>query len=358
MPLLRIFSASEQVANYLREEIRSRRLQGGMPGSRRLAKELNIGKNTIDPALAILEEEGYLVSQGPARRRLIRIPEGAKTSTANPLRVAVMLYDPEDREWAFSLKLQSRLQKAGWQVQYAPKTLKELSMEPERIAKSIEAIEADAWIVFAASREVLEWFAKRSTPVMACFGRSEKLAIAQTGVITSEARVELVRKLHALGHRRIVMLSERVRRDPKPGVPEQSVLDEMKRLGIKTGPYNLPDWDDTPEGLRDCLDSLFEVTPPQALIIATPNLFLCTYNYLRNKGISAPKDVSLTCVEYAPMFKWLQPEPARIEFDSDKVVHQIFRWLRSVERGKPTKVKAHVKARLTEGGTIGTAMTT
>lgn len=45
-------------------------------------------------------------------------------------------------------------------------------------------------------------------------------------------------------------------------------LDKLEALGIPTGPYNLPDWDDTPEGLNQRLDSLFPHSPPTALIVA------------------------------------------------------------------------------------------
>jgi len=346
-------STSQQLAAHLKTEIHKGAFGEAMPGIKQLKRTLGVNSRAVEDALHQLESEGLLVPQGAGRPRLIRIPKDSGRSAQ--LRVAIMRHEPEDKAWTFALKLHSRLQDAGWQVHYAPKTLKELGMDPQRVGPCVQSVEADARVVIGASREVLEWFARRPTPVMSCFGRPEKTAIAQTGVITSTARVELVRRLHALGHRRIVMLSERMRRLPQPGVPEQSVLDEMERLGIPTGAYNLPDWDDTPDGLRACLDSLFAVTPPEALIIGSPAMFLCVRDHLRDQGLQAPEDVSLICIEYDPTLAWLQPEPTRIESDSDQVVQQIFRWLRGVARGRPTKRKAHVEARLIEGGTVGPA---
>ena len=327
-----------------------------MPGGKQLKRTLGVNSRAAEDALRQLESEGFLLPQGPGRPRLIQIPQNAKRSAQ--LRVAILLHEPEDRVSTLTAELHSRLEKAGWQVHFAPKTLKELGMDPKRVAANVQSTEADAWIAIGASQEVLGWFLRRPTPVLSCFGRPEKMDIAQTGVITSIARIELVRKLHALGHRRIVMLSERLRREPKPGVPEQSVLDELERLGVKTGTYNLPDWDDTADGLRNCLDSLFAVTPPHALIIGTPWMFYCVHEHLLRKGIDAPKDVSLICVDRDPSFAWLHPEVSCIKSDLGKIAQHVVQWLRSVERGRPIKKKTYVKARLIDGGTIGKARET
>ena len=347
MPQPQILSAAEQMAAYLRDELHKRRWKGTMPGVGRLSRELDINKNTIEAALALLEKEGYLVNQGPARRRLIRIPEGAEGSTR--LRVGILLYD---KEWAPLQTLFGQLQNMGCEVRYAPKSLMELKMDPQRVARSIESVEVDAWVVVSASHEVLEWFAARPAPVIAVGGRARQLPIALTGIETSPARAELVRKLYGLGHRRIVMLSERVRRDP-PGAPERAVLEELERLGVATGAYNLPDWDDTPEGLRACLDSLFALTPPHALIAGTPEIFYCVRDHLQRQGIQAPRDVSIISIGHDPGFDWLQPGVSRIEYDVDKMIHQCVLWARSLARGKPSQRKSYIKARLVEGGMIG-----
>lgn len=278
---------------------------------------------------------------------------GVRTEKMTGLRVGILLCEPEDREWALPAKLFNKLQDAGYQVRYAPKTLKELGMDPKRVARSLESVEVDAWVVFAASHDVLEWFAGRPEPVIAYGGGVGISSIARTGAIVSPAMIEAVQRLYERGHRRIVMIGESVRRKPQIGVPEQRVLDEMQRLGIKTGSYNLPDWDDTPEGLQYCLDDLFAVTPPHALIMDTPVLFLAVLHHLQRKGIEAPRDVSLVAIGYDPQFKWFRPSISHIAFDTNAVVRRFLRWARSVEQGKPLTGSLSVQARLVEGGTIG-----
>ena len=59
-----ILSASEQVAEYLRDGLLRGAWSGEMPGTPQLAAELGIDRKTITAALGQLEEEGLLVAQG------------------------------------------------------------------------------------------------------------------------------------------------------------------------------------------------------------------------------------------------------------------------------------------------------
>jgi len=55
---LRIRSASEQLADFLKEEIRSRTWTGTMPGESWMVTQLQMGRDTMRAAMAHLEEEG------------------------------------------------------------------------------------------------------------------------------------------------------------------------------------------------------------------------------------------------------------------------------------------------------------
>lgn len=353
MPALQILTASEQVTAHLRRELLQGTWSGTMPGEQRLVAELGVSPSTVKAALRELEREGLLLPQGAGRRRLIRIPNNVKRESK--LRVAIMLYEPADKECILTLKLCALITESGFLFQFAPKSLMELKMDPQRVARSIRSIQVDAWIVNSASDEVLKYFSSLPTPVMACGGRSRPYRIAATAVSTAPTLVELVRKLHTLGHRRIVTISEKVCRIPKPGLPEQSILDEMERFGIKTGSYNLPDWDDTPEGLRACLDSLYCATPPHALIMGTPQLFIYARDHLLQRGIHAPRDVSMISVGDAAGFESLQPAVSRIAYDLEAMPRAMLRWLRNLQRGKPNQRRKIIKACLIEGATIGPA---
>ncbi len=351
MPL-RLLSHPEQVAAHLRDELRRGRWRGRMPGVLRLSAELDIGRNTIEAALQLLEQESVLVPQGAGRRRRIAVPHD---KVARPLRVAILDHDPPAVALAegYMAELLHLLGEAGHSAFFATKCLQELRMDVGRVARVVRQTEADAWVVSAGSREVLEWFATQPVPVLALFGRRDGLPIAGVGPDKGSAFVAITRRLIELGHRRIVLLTRRMRRLPAPGKVERAILDEMAAHGIETGLYNLPDWEETIEGFHRCLKELFRVTPPTALIVDEAPLLVATQQFLGERGLRVPGDVSLVCDDADPAFAWCQPTIAHIRWDSRPVVRRVVRWAANVSHGKPDRRQTLTKAEFVAGGTIG-----
>ena len=149
------------------------------------------------------------------------------------------------------------------------------------------------------------------------------------------------------------MLTRPERRNPKPGFLERAVLAEIESHGIPVGSYNLPNWDDTREGLHRCLDKLFLFTPPTALLIDEAAIFVATQQHLARQGIMAPQHVSLVCCDPDPIFAWFEPAVTHMRWDSRQMVRHIVRWVGSVARGQNIRRKAYTKAELVEGGTVG-----
>jgi DNA-binding LacI/PurR family transcriptional regulator len=165
----------------------------------------------------------------------------------------------------------------------------------------------------------------------------------------------LIQRLVELGHRRIVMLARSERLKPEPGGFERAFLGELEDHGITTWRYNLPDWDNTRESFHRCLDSLFEATPPTALIVQEAQFLAPTQQHLARRGILAPDHVSLVCADPDPSFAWSDPPIAHIRWDSRPVVRYIVRWAAKVSRGRSDRRKSFFKAEFIEGGTVGRA---
>jgi LacI family transcriptional regulator len=319
----------------------------------RLAAELGVHHTTAEEALQILEREGLLVAQGVGKRRMIRIPENF---TPPSLRVGILPYEESDRTlYHLLLDMQHKLHDAGHVVWFSPKSLHDLGMDAKRVASFVENIEVDAWVIMAGPRGVLEWFAQQPTPAFAVFGRRRGIPIAATGPDKLPALRRSVDRLVELGHRRIVILLREEHRKPKPGVFAQSLLKAMEAHGLQTGPFNLPDWENSAKDLRRCLDSLFRTTAPSALIIDESFLFTVAQQHLARGGILAPQHVSLVCSDPDPTFDWFHPSIAHIHWDVNKVVRRVVSWAGNVACGRMDRRQSHINAEFIEGGTIGPA---
>ena len=345
-------SAAEQAAAHLREELSRGRWSGTMPGQAKLAKELGVSRVTAEAALRQLETEGLLIGQGPGRSRLI--PDSGKDNS-KPLRVALLLHERNNEQNSYMVELRHALEEAGHTTLTANETLTDMMMDLQKVARLVKKTAADAWIVCAASRNVLEWFSQQPIASFALFGRRSSLPMPGTGPNKPPAIASITRHLIDLGHKRIVLLCRSLRRLPEPGTSEKAFLNELANHGLSAGTFNLPDWTETREGFQNVLDSLFRVTPPTALIIDEAPFVVATMQFLISRNLRIPEDVSIVGTDADPAFEWCEPQIAHIRWDAQPVVRRIVNWTKGVSRGKRDMRQTAVPAEFFVGGTTGPA---
>ncbi|MFU8848086.1 MAG: substrate-binding domain-containing protein, partial [Opitutales bacterium] len=343
----------DQAADVLRQGIMAGRWRETLPGRARLAVELGCSHRTAESALRCLLQEGLLVSEGAGRRRRIELP--AAGLQPHGLRVRMLLYEPASRHLDYLVELMHRLREAGHQVDFVEKSLIDLGMEVKRVARYVQTIEADAWVVVAASREVLEWFGGQVTPAFAIFGRMQNVAMAGGALQTADAYQTAVDDLVARQHRRIVLLAREERRKPGPGYPERCFLERLALHGLSVGAYNLPDWEDSPEGLKQLIEELCRYTPPTAMLIDGPHLFVAVREHLARLGIFAPEQISLVCKDASSILDWCVPSISRITWDPEPILRRVLRWTENVRRGQEDRGQNTYKARFEPVGTVGPA---
>jgi len=340
--VLKTSSITDQVTAHLREELRKGRWTGLMPGRDRLASELGVNGRTVERALAQLEKAGFLQSQGVGKRRRIVTSE-AKTT---PIRVEVILYEEADAQNDCILDLRHDLQSAGHLLTFAPQTLMKMKQDPARVEKMVGERAGRAWIVQSGSRPVLEWFVEQSIPAFALFGLMTGLPIAGAGPDKLPALREVIAHLYDLGHRKIVMLVREERRLSGYGIFEKVFLEELKNRGLSAGRYNLPEWEESAVGLRRCLESLLQLTPPTAILVTDPILYLAVKNYLADHRGAFLRKVALVCTDYDPRFDWCDPPVVHFKWDNRPLVRQVVRWVNNLARGADDRKQRLVPSRL------------
>ncbi len=142
---------------------------------------------------------------------------------------------------------------------------------------------------------------------------------------------------------------------PAPGpVPNHpSTIEELETHGLVTGQYNRPSWDNTREGFRRFLDSLFGITPPSALVIEESRHAIAALQFCNHRGIRIPENLSLVCCEFSPSLALTFPAISHLHWDYQFIVRRILRWTRKIDRGQKDTRQAHIEAKFFRGGTIG-----
>jgi DNA-binding LacI/PurR family transcriptional regulator len=255
----------------------------------------------------------------------------------------------------YVVDLRHRLTESGNSLFLADKNLAVLGQDVKRVSRMVEGSGADAWIVLGGSGEVLDWFSQRAEPTIALFGMFMGRSIAGVGPNSLSAFAVVGRRLVELGHRRIVILVRKQHRQPQPGRAVRAFLDELESGGIQTGSFNLPDWEESKEGFRAILESLFGPTSPTALFIDEAYLFVAAQQFLGERGLRVPGDVSLVCTDPDPTFAWCEPSVTHLHWDPSPLVRRIVRWADKVSRGKQDLRQTYIKTDLVDGGTLGPA---
>ena len=351
----RILSTAEQVAWQLKEQIANGQLQGALPGVARFSKSLGVNAKTLVSALEILEKEGVVVNQGPRRKRLVDSSK-IKPNKQGQIRLCILLYEPSDRRSVNLMEIQHALTDWGHLVSYAEKSLFELKMKLPLVKEMVAQKDFDAWIVVSGSFEILEWFSQQKTPAFALFGRRHNIPIPSIGPKLDVALTEGVNCLIEQGHQRIVKICRIERRKPTPGQLERKFLKVLTHANIPTGDYNLPDWEETAEGLQELLKSLFQVTPPTALIVDEASMLFGILQFLGEHGLQSPRDVSLLCIERDPKFDWCQTSVACLDWDIAMAIRRIVKWTENVGNGISDLRRSSTPAKFVNGGTIGPAL--
>ena len=350
MSSVTFLSITDQVAEHLRAEILRGRWSGSMPGKHRLAAELGINNKTVEAALRQLEKTGLLLPQGAGRSR--RINPRRRTSSRG-LRIALLLNElPHDAKSELHLAITHALTDAGHATVVGARSLDALGFDPKRVAKLVRETNADAWIIYGGSRDVLEWFASQPTPAFALFGHRIGVSIPAVSPDKPPAVAAATRHLIKFGHRRIVLICRKIRRLPRPGLSETVFLETLRAHDCPAGDYNLPDWEETNEGFQECLRALFRVTPPTALIVDEVPYFVAAMQFLVSRGIRVPRDVSLVSTDDDPAFAHCNPPIACITWDSRPVLRRILQWADQVSRGKPDLRQTLTPAKFIPGGTV------
>ena len=345
-----ILTAAEQVAERLREDLMRGTWVDLMPGEDRLMARLGVGRNTIREALILLEQYGYLQSQGTGKQRRITLPKNAPSPA---MRVGLLLYDKQEQVANGINLLKQSLSDAGHQVSTAPKCLTDLKMDPKRVVAYAKRQDVDAWVVQSAPKAILESLLIQSTPVFSYYGCPVELPIAGVVPESLHLKMEIIQQLIDMGHKRIINISRSERIIPVYGIFQQSFLKKLQENGIPTSDYNMPIWGPDPKDLHRCLDKLFAHTPPTAMIIDEPDLFFSAQLHLAERGIISPRDVSLICGQPHTIFSWLETPVTHISWSEDRMVQCVMRWIAKTARGKKNTTQTRIGAKIIKGGTIG-----
>ncbi len=300
-------SLIDQTAAVLRERLNCGEWNSSLPGEIQLASELQVGRNTVRSALAILESEGRLSRTNGRRRAINRQP--LKTGP-HQRRVILILsrpvgeFTPSTILWI--TETQKRLEKLGWNFQ--------LSIEPSAYRKRpydhLSSMTAEApgavWILHRSTVAMQRWFQDEGLRVVLAGSRHTGITLPQVDADFRAVSRHAAGRFVAFGHRELAIL----RPDDAFAGDSESVLGFQEGArGTLIRDIQFPN---EPQGVMRAVGQLLQsAQPPTGLYILHPEHCVTAISYLLRQGISVPGQLSVICRDDEPYLALLSPEPTR-----------------------------------------------
>lgn len=307
MPHLpRRHSLIDETAEVLRHRLDAGEWTVRLPGEMELAAALQVGRNTVRSALAILEGEGRLLKRNGSRCEIVACGRRLPTRRHAVLLMAKPegVFPPVTSQWIAATRL--RLESEGWTMQ--------IRVEPEvyrsdpagRLEALVAAAPGAVWMLHRSTPTMQRWFQERGVRTVLAGSRHEGIALPQVEIDLGAVSRHAAGRFLSRGHRRLAIL-----RPENPFAGDAESVEAFRRgvgaaevveVRTHTGAA------DVATAVRGLMRS---PQPPTALYVLHADHCVTVLTSLLRMGVPVPERLSLICREDAPYLALLCPEPAR-----------------------------------------------
>lgn len=305
-----------------------------LPGERRLAELLQVGRDTIRLTLAEMEQQGWLEPVATGKRRRIPLSrKGPGNGLAKSLRVGMLsplrlerLNQPMLLEVDHVRR--SLADKGGSFEVYAPMWY-ETKQPTRRLQEFIEAERRVVWILYRSSFAVQRWFAESGIPCLVRGTPYEGISLPFLDVDWQATARHAASLLWRQGHRRVGILTPP---DQLRGV--EAAVKGAQETGEDGFEVIALSENGTPAGIERIFTRAMRLTPRPTALVATRSRQVATlFGCAARAGMRVPEDVSLVSLAREPFLEYLLPEVTGYRSDPALVAKQVVRRIEQLTAG-------------------------
>lgn len=333
MPFRRSLSA--ECARVIGQRIRSGEWAGRLPGERRLAELLQVGRDTIRQALGELERSGAIsaTASGTRRRVLGFDPAASESAVRSPLRIGMlsthrleqlpqsMLFEVDQIRTALAAK-------GGTLRVLAPPWYDHHRIGP-RLAQLVAEEACGAWVLHRSSLDVQRWFETARVPCLVRGYPQPGVSLPFLDVDWRATAHHAAAFLWRLGHRQVAVIAP----TEALGGVAAAVQGIMDFPGEGYSASLIPE-DGSVEGLIQALQKSLAIRPAPTAIIATRARQAATaLSWLVGRGVRVPGHVSLVTLADEMFLDWLVPRVTGYRIDPESTARIVVRRLENLATG-------------------------
>lgn len=343
-----------EVAGYLRQRLERGDWARVLPGEMELAGELQVGRNTIRAALAVLEKEGLIRTANGRRRQLVGQVKKGRPPLAKQ---AVMLLPapwqtlpPATLLWMDALR--SRLHGAGWHLQIVVETAAFRRAPAAALESLVARHPGVVWILYRSTVAMQRWFEKGQFSAVIAGSCHAGVALPQVDTDFRAASRHAAARLLGLGHRRLAVLA--------PAVPFAG--DEESLRGFREGveavdgaSLQVLPIEDSKASVIQALHGIWAINEgPTGIFTLEARHTATALTFLAKQGVAVPGAMSLVSRDHDGFLTHLIPEPARYERQPEAFAKKLEHLVVALGSGVPLRKSRHlIMPTFVSGETLG-----
>jgi LacI family transcriptional regulator len=323
---------------HLEHGIREARWIDRLPSQHKLCDLLGISRTTVRAALRDLARRGLIDMRQGRSMAIRRLAPGVKSP--RPVTHVVLLLPeplwrlrPSVARWVSELR--PRLQHTGLTLVLSEGGRHYREKPAAQLEKLLHAHPRSAWVLFASTRPMQQWFATRQLPAILVGSVFPGLNLPSIEYDHAAIAQHAAAKFAAAGHTRTAILLQRT--GSAADATTCDAFSEARQPG--TPPPLVLEYDGSLTQLEARLRRLADLPHrPTALFVTKSLAIPATFTILPRLGIEIPRQLSIICREDDPFLEYLIPAVARYSSDSAAIARKLAVALGRLASGEPLRL--------------------
>ena len=305
-------SLISQVVDILIEKINEKTWGKWLPSERALCASLHVSRNTLRAALSHLKEQNIIKSIHPIGTKIIGNSPNKPQEISKTIGILAPVA-PENMRPHLALiidRLRGDLAEIGYLLHIHCGEHFFRSNAPAALDKLVKRHTYACWLLMLAEEHVKQWFYKNKINCVVSGSCQPDHPLPFVDVDFRALCRHAVGQILAAGHRDIALLLDQSKKggdlDSEQGFNEG--IEQTKTHDVS---HRIIRHQGNPESIGRTLSRIFSAkSPPTAIIICNPYIYLYTHTWLQSQGLRIPDDISLVCRDNDFFLQFIYPRPS------------------------------------------------
>ncbi len=306
-----------------------------LPGERRLAETLGVGRDTIRLTLQQLEEKGEISPAATGlRRRILRPAPPGRAKPAHDFHIGMISVRPLERLPQPMLlevdQIRGTLAQRGGSIHFYSPAWFGSAHPHKHLVDLVRKEGCSVWILHRSSAAVQQWFAEHAVPCLVRGYPHAGIDLPFLDVDWEATARHAAATLWRLGHRRVAAFSPP---DTLRGV--KAAINGVCQFAEPGFTATILAEDGSATGIARVLDAALRgPDAPTALVALRPRQAATALTWLATQGLRVPADISLISLAHEPFLDHLVPIIGGYHTAPDRVARLVSRKLEGLLAGQ------------------------